>query len=251
MLTIILPMAGHGSRFTKAGYTTPKPFIPIHTIPMIQLVVANLTPTCEHRFIFICQKEHNEKYNLQKTLSAYAKNIEIITVDDVTEGQACTALLAKQYCNNEYPVITANTDQYIDADINEFINTMYSRSLDGLIMTMESQDPKWSYAKCDNNALVTETAEKQVLSTHATVGIFAFAKGIDFISATEQMIADNIRINNEFYICPAYNYLIRDTKAIGIYPIGEEYNGMYGLGTPEDLNFFLQHEISRKAIQLC
>ena len=249
MLNIVLPMAGKGSRFAKAGYTTPKPFIPIHGIPMIKVVVDNLTPTCEHRFIFICQQEHLDRYDFEKKLRSYTKNAVVIGINGVTEGQVCTALLAKKYFDDDEPLMSANTDQYIDVDINEYLDAMQSRELDGMIMTMKSSDPKWSYARTDAEGLVVETAEKKVISSDATVGIFNFAHGSDLVRSAEQMIADNLRVNGEFYTCPCYNYLIKGGKRIGIYGIGEEYHGMYGLGIPQDLEFFLNHPVSRKVIR--
>ena len=246
MLNIVLPMAGRGSRFANAGYTTPKPLIEIHGIPMIKVVVDNLTPKCEHRFIFIAQNEHIEKYNLISKLKSYTKNAEVIGIDGITEGQVCTALLAKKFFNNDEPLMNANSDQFIDIDINEYLDVMKSRNLDGMIMTMKSNDPKWSYAKTDKDGFVTETAEKKVISEDATVGIFNFKHGSDLVYSAEKMIEDNIRVNGEFYTCPAYNYLIKDGKKIGIYPIGEEYNGMYGLGIPKDLEFFINNPISKK-----
>lgn len=246
MLNIVIPMAGRGSRFADAGYKDPKPLIPVHGKPMIQVVVENLTPQCEHRFIFICQNQHIKDYGLTEKLKSYAKNVEIIGIDGITEGQVCTVLKAKDLINNDEPLMTANSDQYIDFDINDYLDVMQQRNLDGLIMTMKADDPKWSYAKTDKNGLVTETAEKKVISTDATVGIFNFRRGKDLVRAAEQMIKDNIRVNNEFYTCPCYNYLIKEGQKIGIYGIGEEYNGMYGLGIPKDLEFFLTHPVSEK-----
>ncbi|KHS83001.1 glycosyltransferase family 2 protein [Pectobacterium carotovorum] len=246
MLNIVLPMAGKGSRFADAGYALPKPMIPVHGVPMIKVVVDNLTPKVEHRFIFVAQQSHIDQYNLLPKLKSYAKNVEIIGINGITEGQVCTALVAKKFFNNNEPLMNANSDQYIDFDINEYLDAMQSRNLDGMIMTMKSQDKKWSYAKTNENGLVIETAEKEVISSDATVGIFNFKKGSDLVRSAEQMIADNIRVNNEFYTCPAYNYLIKEGKKIGIYPIGEEYNGMYGLGIPTDLDLFLKNPISEK-----
>ncbi|MDR2338147.1 MAG: glycosyltransferase family 2 protein [Deltaproteobacteria bacterium] len=249
MLNIVLPMAGRGSRFTNAGWSIPKPLIPIHNIPMIKVVVDNLTPSCEHRFIFICQQTHLVEYDLISKLKSYAKNVEVLGVNGITEGQVCTVLLAKKFFNNDEPLMTANTDQYIDFDINEYLEAINSRQLDGMIMTMKSQDPKWSYAKLNAQGVVVETAEKKVISQDATVGIFNFTRGRDLVRSAEQMIQDNLRVNNEFYTCPCYNYLIREGKKIGTYSIGEEYNGMYGLGIPSDLDFFIKHPISERIKQ--
>jgi len=249
MLNIVLPMAGRGSRFAEAGYTLPKPLIPIHGVPMIKVVMDNLTPKMEHRFIFVAQQAHIDQYDLIPTLKSYAKNVEIIGINEITEGQVCTALLAKKFFDNDEPLMNANSDQYIDCDINEYLDAMESHNLDGMIMTMKSQDPKWSYAKTDQNGIVVETAEKQAISPDATVGIFNFKHGSDLVRSAEQMIQENIRVNGEFYTCPAYNYLINEGKKIGIYPIGEEYNGMYGLGIPKDMDFFLNHPVSQKIKQ--
>ena len=239
-------MAGRGSRLADAGYTLPKPLIPIHGIPMIKVVVDNLSPKCEHRFLFVCQQEHIEKYDLIPKLKSYTKNVEIIGINGITEGQVCTALLAKKFFDNDEPLMSANTDQFIDFDINEYLEAINERHLDGMIMTMKSQDPKWSYVKMNDEDFVIETAEKKVISPDATVGIFNFAKGSDFVRAAEQMIKDNVRVNNEFYTCPCYNYLVREGKKIGTYLIGEVYNGMYNLGTPEDLDFFINSPVSQK-----
>jgi len=254
MLNIVLPMAGRGSRFAEAGYTVPKPLIPVHGVPMIKVVMDNLTPKMEHRFIFIAQQSHIDQYDLIPTLKSYARNVEVIGIHGITEGQVCTALLAKKFFDNEEPLMNANSDQYIDGDINEYLDAMQSRDLDGMIMTMKSQDPKWSYAQTgkegtDKEGIVVQTAEKQVISPDATVGIFNFKRGSDLVRSAEQMIREDIRVNGEFYTCPAYNYLIREGKRVGIYPIGEEYNGMYGLGIPEDLDFFLNHPVSQQIKQ--
>ena len=246
MLNIVIPMAGRGSRFAEAGYKDPKPLIPVCGKPMIQVVVENLTPQCAHRFIFICQNQHIKDYGLEQKLKSYAQNVEIIGIDGITEGQVCTVLKAKELINNDDPLMTANSDQYIDFDINDYLKDMDDRKLDGLIMTMKADDPKWSYARTDMDGLVTETAEKKVISTDATVGIFNFRRGKDLVRAAERMIADNIRVNNEFYTCPCYNYLIQEGHKIGVYGIGEEYNGMYGLVIPKDLEFFLKHPVSEK-----
>ncbi len=239
-------MAGRGSRFADAGYTDPKPLISVHGKPMIQVVVENLTPkNTPHRFIFICQNQHIADYGLQQKLPSYAQNVEIIGIDGITDGQLSTVLKARHLIDNDAPVMTANSDQYIDFDIDDYLAHMQAQQLDGLIMTMKANDPKWSYAKT-NGAYVVETAEKKVISDDATVGIFNFARGKDLLWAADQMIADDVRVNGEFYTCPCYNYLIAKGQKIGIYGIGAEYNGMYGLGIPYDLEFFLKHPVSQK-----
>jgi NDP-sugar pyrophosphorylase family protein len=206
MLNIVIPMAGRGSRFTDAGYTQPKPFIPIHGVPMIKVVIDNLTPKREHLFIIVCQNQHIKKYDLRKKFMEYAGNIEVIGIDGITEGQICTVLKAKGLINSNDPLMTANADQYIDFNINDYLEDAEIRKLDGLIMTMKSNDPKWSYVRINENGVVLETAEKKVISDNATVGIYYFRHGKDLVWAAEMMIRDDERVNNEFYTCPCYNY---------------------------------------------
>ena len=247
-LNIVIPMAGQGKRFADVGYEVPKPLIRVHGKPMIQVVIENLTPAIPHRFIFICQNEHIRRYGLVELLQSLAPGADVIGIDGVTEGQVCTVLKARHLIDDAAPLMTANADQYIDIDINDYLAFMDDGKYDGLIMTMASDDPKWSYAKTDTAGRVVETAEKRVISDQATVGIFNFLRGADLVAAADQMIADDVRVNGEFYTCPCYNYILSAGPAkIGIYNIGREYDGMYGLGTPHDLDFFIEHPVSRKA----
>ena len=234
MLNIVIPMAGRGSRFAKAGYDLPKPLIDVNGRPMIEVVTKNITPKCEHRFIYICQQEHLEKYSLAEKLEMISPNCAIVTVDHITEGAACTVLLAEKYIDNDDPMMIANSDQFVDTDINEYLKAMFND--DGLIMTMPANDPKWSFIKCDENGYVTMVREKEVISNEATVGIYNYAKGSDFVKYAKQMIRKNIRVNNEFYVAPVYNEMIADGKKIVFKNVGEK---MHGLGTPEDLERFL------------
>jgi dTDP-glucose pyrophosphorylase len=249
MLNIVIPMAGRGSRFQKEGYTLPKPLIPVLGKPMIQVVINNLRPKVAHRFIFICLQEHLEKYQVAEKLKAWAgAGTEIVTVDQVTEGAACTVLLAKEFINNDEPLMIANSDQWVDTDINDYLETMNRENADGLIMTMWANDPKWSFVRFNEKHEIIEVVEKEVVSNEATVGIYNYKHGKDFVRAAEQMIAKNYRVNGEFYVAPVYNELIREGKKIIIYNIGKEADGMYGLGTPSDLKLFESLPIAKKAV---
>jgi HAD superfamily hydrolase (TIGR01509 family) len=233
-LNVLIPMAGAGSRFESAGYTFPKPLIDVEGKPMIQVVVENLN--MDANFIYIVQKKHREKYNLDTLLNLITNNCKIIEVDGITEGAACTTLLAKELINNETPLVMANSDQFIDWDSNEFMYKMNETNCDGGILTFKSTHPKWSFVKIDEFGNVTEVAEKKPISDTATVGVYFWKKGSDYVKYAEQMIDKNIRVNNEFYVCPVFNEAISDRKKIKIFNI----NKMWGLGTPEDLNNFLK-----------
>nr|WP_314633328.1 glycosyltransferase family 2 protein [uncultured Oribacterium sp.] len=240
MLNIVVPMAGRGSRFSNAGYKMPKPLIDVHGHYMIEYVTKNLTPQIEHRFIYICQEEHLEKYQLEKYLRQIAPNCVVVTVDHITEGAACTVLLAEEYINSNDPLMIANSDQYIDTDINHYLRQM--KNHDGLIMTMPANDPKWSFIKVDEKNLVSMVREKEVISNEATVGVYNYKHGKDFVKYSHLMIGKNIRVNNEFYVAPVYNEMIDAGMKITYFDVGEK---MYGLGTPEDLSEFLKTELSK------
>jgi NDP-sugar pyrophosphorylase family protein len=240
MINIVIPMAGHGSRFSKAGYCDPKPLIPVLGKPMIELVIENLRPSKKHRFIFICQAEHLKNYPLRTLLIEKAPGCKIIAVSEVTEGAACTVLLVKELIDNHDQLMIANCDQYIQMDIDKYLAVLESEKADGLIMTMKAYDDKWSFVKFNMKKDITLVLEKEVISDEATVGIYNFKHGSDFVKAAELMISLGLRVNNEFYVAPVYNQMIKCGKKIRFYNIGKVGEDMYGLGTPEELNCFLQ-----------
>ncbi len=233
-MNIVIPMAGAGSRFAEAGYTFPKPLIEVNGKPMIQMVVDNLN--IEANFIYIVRKEHYDQYHLHSLLNMLTPNCKIVIVDQVTEGAACTTLLAKQYIDNDNPLLIANSDQYVEWTSGEFYHSLNSDSVDGSILTFENLHPKWSYVKTDEYGNVTEVAEKTVISNQATVGIYYYSKGNDYVKYADQMIAANDRFNNEFYVSKIYNYAIADGKRIKVYPVKK----MHGLGDPDSLKQYLE-----------
>ena len=234
-LNVLIPMAGAGSRFEKAGYTFPKPLIDVKNKPMIQVVVENLN--IKANYIYIVQKSHREKYNLDTLLNLITPNCKIVEVNGLTEGAACTALLAKEFINNNQPLFFANSDQFVEWDSNEFMYKMNEIEADGGIVTFEATHPKWSFAKVNEKGLVTEVAEKNPISNIATVGYYYWKHGSDFVKYAEQMIEKNIRVNNEFYVCPVFNEAIGDKKEIRTFNISK----MWGLDTPEDLKYYLEN----------
>ena len=238
-INIVIPMAGLGSRFADAGFEKPKPFIDVNGKPMIVRVLENLSYPNAH-FILVARKEHLER---EKELVAQIEatyNVTFIGIDKLTEGTACTVLYARKYINNDLPLLIANSDQIVDISIENYINDCFERKLDGSILTFRDLElnPKWSFAKLDSNELVLEVKEKEVISEFATVGIYLFNKGSKFVDAAIDMIIANDRVNNEFYTCPVYNYMIKEFSKIGIYNI--EFEEMHGVGTPKDLELFLR-----------
>jgi dTDP-glucose pyrophosphorylase len=234
-MNVLIPMAGAGSRFEKAGFTFPKPLIEVNGKPMIQVVIENMN--IDANFIYVVQKSHREKYNLDTLLNLITPNCKVVEVDGITEGAACTALLAKEFINNEQPLFFANSDQFIEWNSNDFFYKMQETDVDGGIVTFEATHPKWSFAKVDENGFVVEVAEKNPISNIATVGFYYWKSGSDFVNYAEQMIEEDIRVNNEFYVCPVFNQAIRDSKRISVFNIEK----MWGLGTPEDLDFYIKN----------
>jgi HAD superfamily hydrolase (TIGR01509 family) len=235
-MNVLIPMAGAGSRFQQAGYTFPKPLIDVNGKPMIQVVVDNLN--IDATFVFVVQKEHREKYNLDTLLNLITPGCKIVEVSSLTEGAACTTLLAKEFIDNDDPLVMANSDQFVEWDSNEFMYKMIEQKVDGGILTFKATHPKWSFAKIDESGYVTEVAEKNPISDIATVGVYYWAKGSDYIKYAEKMIEKNIRVNNEFYVCPVFNEAIQDGKKIKTYNIEK----MWGIGTPEDLKYYLENK---------
>ena len=234
-MNVLIPMAGAGSRFEQAGYTFPKPLIEVNNKPMIQVVVENLN--VEAHFIFLVQKQHYEKYNVKQLLSLIAPGCDIVQVEGITDGAARTTLLAEQLIDNNEPLLMANSDQFVEWNSNECIYAFTADSIDGGIITFEATHPKWSFAKLGKDGFVSEVAEKNPISNLATAGIYYWKHGSDYVKYVKQMIDKDIRTNGEFYVCPVFNEAIGDGKKIRVKNIQK----MWGIGTPEDLNYFLEN----------
>ena len=238
VINVVIPMAGAGSRFLDAGYKIPKPFIDVLAQPMISRVMDNLSLK-DASFYLIARKEHLIKeYKIVQQLSEQYK-VKFIEVDDLTEGTVCTVLFARKFINNDTPLMIANSDQLVDIDISDYVNDCAGRGLDGSIMTFHesSGDKSYSYARTDENGMVKEVKEKEAISEHATVGIYLYSKGADFVNAAVDMIIAKDKTNNEYYTCPTYNYLISEGLNIGTYDI--DASQMHVLGTPEALNQYI------------
>lgn len=238
-LDIVIPMAGRGSRFATAGFKLPKPLIDVGGQPMIRRVIENLKPSFPHRFIFLVLAEHLKVHGLESQLRDWAgPNAICVPVNEVTEGAACTVLLARRYLTSESDMLIANSDQLVDAKTEDYVGRARQNKIDGSILVFEDSDPKWSFARVDSAGFVKEVAEKKPISNLATVGIYYFRSGQDFVLSADQMIAKNIRTNGEFYVCPVYNELIGMDRRIDTWKIAK--SAMHGLGTPEDLKIYLQ-----------
>jgi dTDP-glucose pyrophosphorylase len=247
MLNIVVPMAGAGSRFAQAGFSDPKPLITIHGVPMIRVVAENLRPTREHRFIFVAQRRHVDEYGLDELLPRWSAGAIVVPIEKLTDGAARTVLQVREIIDSADPLMIANSDQYVDANMDEYLNSEAAGSA-GQIMTMTADDPKWSFVRLTEDGSVTEVVEKVVVSNQATVGIYNFSKGADFVWAADSMIRGGKMSNGEYYVAPVYNELIERGDLVTASSIGSVEDGMYGLGTPGDLAAFIDSPISSQAV---
>lgn len=237
-INILIPMAGEGSRFAQNGYKDPKPFIDVLGKPMIERVMENVNmPNAQ--FILVARKAHLDNYQhvIAKLRETY--KIELILLDKLTEGTACTVLSAFKLINNDTPLLIANSDQIVDMNIADYLDDCYNKNADGSILCFQDKEmnPKWSFAKINDEGYVTEVKEKVAISDLATVGIYFFSKGIYFCEGAIEMIVQNDRVNNEFYTCPVYNYSVAAGKKILTYTIDQ--SAMNGIGTPQDLTSYI------------
>jgi len=233
---ILIPMAGRGSRFEEQGYTDKKPFIDVNGKPMIHRVIENLGMEFdkEYMFILICLQEDYDKYDFTEFEKVIGHNsYDVVILDDVTEGAAQTVLTAKHLINDDTPLMTMNSDQLVDWDIERLFEMC--EQFDGVIPCFYGEGNAWSYARTLDNGYVQEVVEKKQISKYATAGYYYWKKGSDFVKYAEQMIKDNSRTNGEFYVAPVYNWAVRDGKRVGVFMVDK----CYSLGTPEDLQEYL------------
>ncbi len=236
-LNVLIPMAGAGSRFSKAGYTDPKPLIRAKGKTLIQWSIASLSFLKKHEnysLIFIIQKEHELQYKLGQQLKAgFGQQAKIITLDSVTNGQAETCLKAKPYINNFNQLLIYNCDTYTTGN-EHLMNLVSTERPDGVLACFTARDPRYSYAHLDEFGYVDFTAEKEVVSEHASTGLYYFRRGSDFVAAAEAMMSVERTVNGEYYVAPCYNELLKSGKKVRIYSVKENWV----LGTPEELEYF-------------
>jgi NDP-sugar pyrophosphorylase family protein len=233
----MIPMGGAGSRFTAAGYDRPKPFIEFYGKTMIENVVENLG--FNNHYTLITQRSHYKDYRyVFDHIARDTLDLRVSLLDGITGGAAESCLTAVNLVDHNLPLMIANCDQMMNWNEIKFKAWFLDSGLDGAIMTFDSQSPKNSYAEVNEQGLVTRTAEKQVISKHATNGIYVWRRAGDFFTAAKEMIDQGLRQNNEFYVCPVYNLNIARGQKIGIYHIGDDH---WPIGTPQDLTIYLSY----------
>ncbi len=233
MLTIVVPLGGRGRTFEERGYTFPKPLVEIQGRPMVECVVESLTPELPHRFVFVCRSEHLRRYALGEVLNLVAPGCRVVPMRGETAGALCTVLLASEWIEPEGELIVANGDQLLDFPLDEFVHRAREQQRDGSLITFTSTHPKWSYALTDGQGRVRQVAEKRPISRHATVGIYYFRRGADFLAAATRMLLKGARTGGEFFLSPVYNELILEGRSVDIF--GIDNSQVTSLATPEDV----------------
>jgi RpiB/LacA/LacB family sugar-phosphate isomerase len=244
---ILVPMAGLGSRFVKEGFTVPKQLINIKDRQLIDISISCID-TANSNLIFVIRDDQVYNFRMDDILKKkFGEDIKIVVLDKLTDGSVSSCLFAKEYIDNDEPLVIHTLDIEFAPIFNP--HDLYNINSDGIILTFKSNSSNYSYAKVDNG-YVSQTAEKKAISQNACVGIYGFRKGSDFCKCAEKMISLNIRTNNEFYIAPLYNLLIQD----GLHITTQEVEKMHVFGTPEEFNFYKNNVIKKfgeKPIALC
>jgi dTDP-glucose pyrophosphorylase len=234
----LIPAAGRGNRFAAAGFEKPKPLIELHGIPLIVWVLANFSYKKKDSIDIVVQKDSFDASSLEKYLLTLPIKPNFIFLDEITDGAARTVFLATKVLDPNKPMIVANSDQYVSVSLQNYIEHASNPKSDGYILTMKASSNKWSYISVNNDDQVSQVVEKKEISDKATVGIYSWRQVKDFTMSCQDMIEANDKINNEYYLAPTYNYMIRRGAKINYLSIGEIELDVHGLGTPEDLKKF-------------
>lgn len=240
-LHIIMPMAGEGSRFGKAGWTTPKPLIELRGVPLFQRAIGSVAlPGVEMKYSFIVRQEHIDKQHIDRMIQDILPEARIFSVLKTTRGAVETCLVAEAAIDDDDAVVVMDCDlEFRSVGYNQLVSKALSLPADeadgGALVSFESDNPRYSYALVDDGGRVLRTAEKEPISNHALCGAYFFGSGKDFKRIAHQLLDDGTHGKAEFYVSLLYNYLLAEGKIVRLATM-EEY---YSYGTPEELKNYL------------
>jgi NDP-sugar pyrophosphorylase family protein len=238
-MNILFPIAGAGSRFQSHGFNIPKPLVLVNGKTLLEHSITTLN--LPGRYIFVRINYSNIKFNQQidAIIKRIHPNAEIIILNHPTKGAAETCLKAESIIDIDKPLVVTNGDQWLNWRPQHFLDFVNSTGVDGCVSLYDHEDieigkpSKYAFVSLDQDGYATNFCEKFAISNNALNGIHYWRSGKDFIYSIKKMIANNIKVNNEFYISPSYNYLIKDGKLINTYPMKlTEYRS---LGSPEEI----------------
>ncbi len=245
---VLVPMAGLGSRFQKAGYNIPKQLIFCYDRQLIDISLDCLDySNCN--LIFVVRDDQVFNHKIDKILKQkFGDDIKVVVLDKLTDGSVASCLAASEFIENSSPLLIHTLDVEFSPKIS--VSELDLSSTDGIIYTFKSNSPNYSYVQMDSSGRITKTAEKKVISDRACVGIYVFRSGLTFCSYARKMIQKDIRTNGEFYITPLYNLLIEDGLVVKESPVEK----MHVFGTPEEFDFYKNNVCKRlgdRPIALC
>lgn len=232
-MQIVVPAAGRGKRFLDAGYVVPKPLIEVMGKPLIQWSLSGIMTQEPLRFIFLVLQEHIASHGIDDRLRALYPGCTIVPVDHVTEGAACTVLLAKEALQMDEAMAIVNCDNIFLIDLDAARREL-SPDAQALLFYFASRHDRWSYVQTDGHSRALRVAEKEVISDKATVGCYYFSQARFFVDAAEYMIQHDLRTKGEFYVSPVFNVLIDRGELVETYPCELHYS----VGTPEEIAWF-------------
>ena len=227
----LVPMAGEGQRYKDDGYTTPKPFIDVNGMPMVVRACKSL-PAADKN-IFVCRNHHLKEYPIQDLLEKYLNNVVIVTIDELTEGQAITCLAARDYIPDDAILNIGASDNDMVYDENIVEEMYHNPELDGWIWTFRNnpavvQNPQmYGWVETESkSSKATHVSCKSTISNnpmrdHAIIGAFTFKKAKYFFDSVDAMVKNNCRINNEFYVDVAIDFAIKSGLNIHVHEVDQ------------------------------
>ncbi len=249
-LSLLIPAAGKGSRFSDVGIDIPKPLIPIWEIPMLLWVIANFPLKSQDRVVVLSQSSHHIPAKLNKFLKNVSFVIEFVEIDFWTDGPAHSLEILLEDVSQDSPVICANSDQFVFEGLDAFTDAVRLGDTQGQILTMEASSNAWSYVGRDADGRVNRVVEKVEISNEATVGVYGWATSAICYEALAWQRSINQKVNNEFYVAPSYHQLIECNLEISTHSVGIHGKGVHGVGTPSDLEHFLSLAAAEEARSL-
>lgn len=236
-MNIIITMAGLGSRFRKAGYNIPKYMIEVKGKTLFDWSMISLSDYFKQpniKMILIVRKEDNAKDFIISHLADFGVNdAKVVEIDELTDGQATSAMLAEPYWSADDEMVVYNIDTYIEKDVMKYGDI----SGDGYIPCFNAPGDHWSFVKLDENGDAVEVREKQRISDNCTVGLYYFKSCALYKQMYDEYYADDKNLEkNEKYIAPLYNYMIEKGYKVRISTL--PYEAVHVLGTPEEVEAF-------------
>lgn len=232
---ILMPMGGLGSRFSKQGYTLPKPLIEVDGKPMFLRALESFNTLADPVFIFVLRKEQVEQYSLDKQILAHLPEAKISILDHDTRGAVETCMIAKEDIDDATPIIIADCDIYFES--SEYFSKIRSTNADGLLLTFNSDHPRYSYVEVGESGHAIKTAEKVVISNHAILGGYFFKSGLLFKKIAEEFLAASLPEGlKEYYVSHLFNIILAQNGIVEIANV----DVMHIFGTPEELNSYLE-----------